>query len=357
MNPVIRNRIIDYLYDHVEINHQRYSILKNASEIYDLRNKQFYISANSCGINSFIIFMKHNSEYYSYIVDRRSISYNRHTVNKNNVKMFEIKLKVDEKYYNGTILDGIWMDNLGLNNSTIHFMITDVFMLFGKSTMIQNYASKMFTLHNLMNELPKDVKYKLYVSRPYNLNDAKSLFTEYIYPNIKNFNIKGITYYPECSGTKLIYLFDKEDEQYKNLLFANSEIKTEIKLNEPEEITSNQKRVYKFELIDFEYSEKVTHTFEVLKTDTPDVYKLYSFFQTTNNNKKFIGIAYIPTYNDSLKCKTLFLNSNTLIMECVFYPMKGKWIPNCISENQKIDIINKSEFIKVQEEIVEIVEN
>ena len=50
-------------------------------------------------------------EYYSYLVDRRSISYNKNTLKKESVRFTEIKLSVDIKFYDGTIIDGILIDN------------------------------------------------------------------------------------------------------------------------------------------------------------------------------------------------------------------------------------------------------
>lgn len=363
MSHSIKDKIIDYIYDHVEINDQRYALLKNVSDVYELRNRTYYVSANTCGINSLLVFMKHNNEYYSYLVDRRSMSYNRHSLDRSKVKLSEIKIKVDEKYYNGTILDGIWIDNIGMNTNTIHFMVTDVFMLFGTSFMTRNYKHKMFLINNLINELDMNGKCKLYVSRPYDLNDIKSLFFEYINPNVKNYNIKGITFYPEISSKKLIYLFDREDENVKSKLIANEDLIIQNKedddydMNKENENTEDKRKVFRFELKNAEHNKPITHHFEIVKTQTPDVYKLFGIFQYSNKFiKKMIGLPYIPTYQDSLKCKTLFLDKNSIIMECLYVPEFGKWKPMNVSNENKIDIINKSPYIHVREEYEDILD-
>ena len=59
-----------------------------------------------------IIFLKKDNMYLSYLIDRRSISYNRHSLNKNSVRITELKLNVDPKLYDGTILDGIMIDSV-----------------------------------------------------------------------------------------------------------------------------------------------------------------------------------------------------------------------------------------------------
>ena len=87
---------------------------------------------------------------------------------------------------------------------------------------------------------------EIYISRCYEINQVKSLFKEYIKPNIKDYNIKGITFYPKFSSNKLIYIFDKNDEKYKNDLL-NDKIKINL-IDQKSEIeienydTSDKKR-------------------------------------------------------------------------------------------------------------------
>ena len=123
-----------------------------------IKSKKYYLSANSCGINSILVFLKKDGEYFSYLIDRRSISYNRQTLNRSQVRITEIKLSVDLKLYDGTILDGIIIDSdsniIGNNNlisgstnsSKINFMITDIFVLGGKSLITMDYKKK--NVHN-----------------------------------------------------------------------------------------------------------------------------------------------------------------------------------------------------------------
>ena len=44
------------------------------------------------------------------MIDRRSISYNRQSLKKDTVRLTEIKIAVDNKLYDGTILDGVLID-------------------------------------------------------------------------------------------------------------------------------------------------------------------------------------------------------------------------------------------------------
>ena len=372
-----KSHIIDFLYNKLEINEHKYTIIKNIGDIYDLKNKKFYVSLNSCGINSFIVFTKKNDNYYSYIVDRRSISYNRQSLKKETVRLTEIKLGVDLKIYDGTILDGILIDSESsiISNKSdktkpkIQFMVTDVFMLAGKSLITTDYKKKMYSVSNMFEQLietnNKINNIDLFVSRPYELNQIQSLFKDYIKPNIKNYNIKGITYYPQYSGSKIIYVFDKQDEKYKNELLSGDaviDLDQENNLQLLNSTESDTKRIFKFELMDPECLDDIVLNLEMVKTIISDVYKLYGIFYQINPSskkeqyiKKKIGIAYIPTYTLSLKCKSYFINKTNLIMSCRFNPNKNKWIPIDEASIQKIDIINNEKRLKIVEQ--EVIDN
>ena len=54
------------------------------------------------------------------------------------------------------------------------------------------------------------------------LKDNPQKLNKEIMELYKKYNIKGITFYPENSGTKLIYLFDKQDDKIKNELLAGN---------------------------------------------------------------------------------------------------------------------------------------
>jgi hypothetical protein len=370
-NLQIKNIILDYLYNKIEVGEHKYILIKTMGDIYELKNNKYYISGNTCGINSFMIFMKKDNNYYSYLVDRRSISYNRNTLKKELVRFTEIKLHVDKKIYDGTIIDGVLIDSDNkiitkgkTQTNKMQFMINDVFTFCGKNLLLLNYKKKIFIIKQMLSEYI-DIKntnsnIELFLSAPFELNQIKDLFSKYINPNAKKYNIKGITFYPEISGTKLIYLFEKQDDKYKNdLENDNTEIKINI-IDEPQnnlEIFENTdiKKYFKFELTDPECIDDIVANLEMKKTGISDVYKLYAIF---HNNKKYIkkkiGIAYIPTYELSLKFKLLFMNFDDNIVSCKFNACKGKWIPIDIAEVPKIDIINNEPRLKITiEDIIE----
>lgn len=379
----IKSYLLDYLYNKIEVGEHKYTIIKNIGDIYDLKSKKYYLSSNSCGINAIIIFLKKDNEYLSYLIDRRSISYNRQSLNKSGVRITEIKLSVDLKLYDGTILDGIIIDSnsniIGNSNNTnnnfeknkMNFMVTDVFLLGGKSLITTDYKKKMYMCSLMFEKLISSNSnsttnnIELIISRPYELNEIKELFASDINSGIKKLNIKGITFYPQYSGNKLIYIFDKQDEKYKQELMEG---KGEVNLIGQEDICqenfeySDKKRLFKFELIDPECLDDIVLNLEMVKTSTPDVYKLYGIFVSQQDEKqifikKNIGYAYIPTYILSIKCSLYFLNKKSIIMSCVFNTIKNKWIPVDEAEVQKIDILNNEKRLKITEQEIEIEDN
>jgi hypothetical protein len=377
----IKSYLLDYLYNKIEVGEHKYTIIKNIGDIYDLKSKKYYLSSNSCGINAIIIFLKKDNEYLSYLIDRRSISYNRQSLNKSGVRITEIKLSVDLKLYDGTILDGIIIDSnsniIGNSNNTnnnfeknkMNFMVTDVFLLGGKSLITTDYKKKMYMcslmFEKLISSNSTTNNIELIISRPYELNEIKELFASDINSGIKKLNIKGITFYPQYSGNKLIYIFDKQDEKYKQELMEG---KGEVNLIGQEDICqenfeySDKKRLFKFELIDPECLDDIVLNLEMVKTSTPDVYKLYGIFVSQQDEKKIfikknIGYAYIPTYILSIKCSLYFLNKKSIIMSCVFNTIKNKWIPIDEAEVQKIDILNNEKRLKITEQEIEIEDN
>jgi len=374
----IKSYLLNYLYNKIEVGEHKYNIIKNISDIYDLKSKKYYVSANSCGINAVIIFLKKDGEYLSYLIDRRSISYNRQSLNKSGVRITEIKLSVDLKLYEGTILDGIMIDSdsniIGSSetkqeSNKINFMVTDIFILGGKSLITTDYKKKMylgyFMFEKLISNTDKKNNIEINISRPYEMNEMKELFANDISIGIKKLNIKGITFYPQYSGTKLIYIFDKQDEKFKSeLMDGRAEINLigQSDLGQDNFEYSDKRRLFKFELIDPECLDDIVLNLEMVKTLTQDVYKLFGIFTGIQDNKqifikKNIGFAYIPTFVLSVKCKLYFLNRESIIMSCVFNTMKNKWIPVDEAEVQKIDILNKEQRLKITEQEIEIEDN
>jgi hypothetical protein len=249
-------------------------------------------------------------------------------------------------------------------------MVTDVFVLGGKSLITMDYKKKMylcsFMFEKLISNSDKSNNITIHVSRPYELNEIKPLFNETIGKNIKAHNIKGITFYPQFSGTKLIYIFDKQDDKYKNELIDGTAKINMLGSSSPDDEDtfeySDKKRIFKFELVNPECLDDIVLNLEMKKTAIPDVYKLYGIFVNKQEKsdvyiKKKIGFAYIPTYILSIKCKLYFLNKESIVMSCKFNTNKNKWVPVDEASIQKIDVLNEEKRLKITEQEIEIEDN
>lgn len=359
-----KNYVLDYLYDKLEMSDYKYNMVKNVSNLFDLRNKKYYVSSNSCGTPAFIVLKKEADKYHSYYINRRSISYEKQHLKRKEVRIKEINLSVSEDLYNGTIFDGIWIDEelssscRGNENKKKYFIITDIFEFCGTKYIGMNYHKKMshFEMHfkNYYNKEESDIE--LVIQRPYEINNIGRLFKEHINENARKHNIKGICFFPMYSGSKLIYLFDKdEDEETRNNLLNNDSIKKKSNNMEIDEMDNDDdsdnenkhKRIYKFRPSDLTSNKKIVLKFKLRKTENLDVYDMYSIFHEKKQYiMRVIDMAYIPTYSLSIKMNRLFLNEKELIFDCELDVDKNEWIPLNISETKKVDIINEYKEIK-----------
>ena len=195
----------------------------------------------------------------------------------------------------------------------------------------------------LINFLPKKKNFindnNLVVHRPYEINQIPSLFQECIKNDVKKYNIKGLTFFPEFSEKKLIYIFDKNDDSTKYKLYNNiyennnldnsnnnldnshnnldnsnnkniiTNVNSQFNKNDNLNNKNIYKKIMKFSLFDIEIIDDIILNLEMHKTNIFDVFRLFGIFENNKKYiKKYIGIAHIPTYELSLHCKKIFEN-------------------------------------------------
>ena len=101
----------------------------------------------------------------------------------------------------------------------------------------------------------------------------------------------------------------------------------------------------------FSYFSQTGLVLEVVKTDIPDIYKLYAIFDINGVLKKQkIGISYINSYDNSIRCKKIFKDTLSKNMVCRFNSYLKKWV----IENETMEplsIINKHYNLKIMETI------
>jgi hypothetical protein len=394
----VKHKLISYIYNSVDLNKFNYNILNNANDINELSKKKFYVSKMYYGNNYLLIFKKINNKYYSFLIDRKTLSYNKNQLKINNVKITQIYIRLDESIYDGTIFDGTL--KYTNNGDKMYFVINDVYMFLGKNIMNDLIKYKLTNIEEFLNLAWVDDYFinniELSVNKLFDLNQINKIIT---FEKNKN-NIKGFSFYSDISGTTLIYLLKNNSEITKININNNSVIKnnnhtseninnyiteninnytteninnntteninnytteninnnTAENINNNKNINNNISELTNSDLIEnnsnentktkFEYKIKTTQniiiTFEIRKTTIADVYKLYLVTKIKKNNKihiknKKIDIAYIPTLECSNICKTIF-DKNTdkqILINCEFNIYKKKWTPLHREYNKK----------------------
>lgn len=359
-NIYAKQQLINYIYSTVELSNFKYKVIEYENDLPLLLKQKHYVSANFSGSNCLLIFIKILNKFYSYLIDRKTLSYNQHQVNLEQVKIYPITIRLDNTIYDGTIFDGIFINN------TRTFIITDIYMFRGKNTTTDKIQYKIMNLVAYLKANLKDDKMnnlKLTVNKLYESNQIETLIKDI--PNMKNYNIKGLAFYPEISGTKLIFMLnndnrtkiDKIDKIDKDI----SDINT---MNIMNKIGNKSNNEYQDKKINIRYISKtndpVYATFEIKKTKDTDVYKIYLVETVKRDDKvilksKKMGIALIPTINCSVMCRDIFSKNinNRVLMKCKFITDKNKWEPIELDPNAKYptNIMEVEKNLQILEEV------
>jgi len=388
----LKQQLINYIYNTVDISRFKYELLQFDNELHQLVEKKFYVSANFSGSNCLLVFTKIRDKYHSFLIDRKTLSYNSQKVNIRNVKISNIHVKLDLEIYNGTIFDGIYVQN----KTEKTFIITDIYMFKNQDFTKSQLNSKLLTLRTYLqynyNENNKDNDIVLMVNKLFPLDQTEHIVNNII-PKIKGFIIRGICFYPEVSSTKLIYLFGNEtrneqsnmtidksygfiktsnekhneqsnitiDKSYEFIKTSNdnkissyierplspastNSSKLNSKFDNTEQLTpqinkSNTKTIY---LPKKGKSDEI-YVFEMKKTDNVDVYHLNIVEPIQNGSKTRlkrikIGLALIPNVTRSKWCKEVLDNIDTdekVLVNCKFHSDKNKWEPILLSKSTR----------------------
>lgn len=344
-NQKIKQILIDYIYDNTNIRLYNYKILSSKNDLNLINSTKYIITPNYHGFNYLLVFMKNKDRYYSYLVDRQTLVFNKNNVNIDNVKIIPIEVNLDNKIYDGTILDGIYH----FNNNDKYFIINDVYKFRGEDLSNDIIKYKLINLELYLKHYNKNNSndnIKISVNTYYDFNNIKEAYDNFRY-KYYNIQIRGLCLYPYISGTKLIYIFDnfknnkiqintnyiidKNDKVDKvnndNIVNSDNKISDEVIKNNSNE---KYKRIPKNKNID------IYLNFEIRKTEIDDVYKLFLVYPIDKNNNKFktsyIDYACIPDIKTSKLCKEIFANVNKKILSCKYDNIRNKWIPEKISE-------------------------
>lgn len=341
-NFQVKEQIIEYLYSTVELSNYKYKLIEYEYDLPLLKEKLYFVSPNYNGIHSLLVFKKIKDKYFSFLIDRKTLTYNINQIDYEKVKIIPIYVHLDESIYNGTIIDGVLLYNN--INGMKNFVINDIYYFRGTNMTTDKITNKILNISTYLEKMNcnhEDSNIIFIINKLYPLNEIQQLVNIYIPKSKYNKSIKGLSFYSEFSGTKLIYLYNNCSHEK-----IESSPEMEIKSNSPE-----KKSVRVKSPTSLMSSGTLVLTFKMKKTDIIDVYNLFLGEKVIENNKKIlrykkIGIASIPTKECSFFCKEIFdqISDDSVLMDCKYDESKNKWIPINLATNKKrADLVDRLE--------------
>lgn len=376
--------IMSYICSTLDLSKFRYKLIENKTDLDIMITHEYSVLKNYHGLNNLLIFMKSKGNFYSFMIDRKSLNFSLNNTNINNVKLFPVRITLEENIYEYTVYDGIYV------NTTREYYINDVYFFRGKDMTRDKLSNKFIDLTAYLktfkpNEILDNITLK--INKLYKLSDI-----EEVKNNIDNDKkIKGLIFQPEFTNKypKLIFLtertnltnlfINKENNKQKieppnkQMLFVDNEnnLNDVIKNNNnevnPNDAIKNNNESNKSS--DKHASDKNTDikqtneiitsnicidktklndgqilVFSVKNTNVEDVYKLYLIYKSKTGHKTTykkikIDIAFVPDIKTSEFCLNIFKNAqhnNDVLIDCKYNKNKNKWVP--IQQNTTCEI-------------------
>jgi len=372
----LKHQIIGHIYNTTDIAKYNYDILEFLPDLTQLLQQKHYVSVNFSGLNCLLVFTKIKDKYFSYLIDRKPLSYNVSKVNYDNVKLISTTIKLDPSIYLGTVLDGIYITTKGENI----FVITDVYSFKGRECSSMKLNLKLHTILSYLetnyNETDKENELILTVNKLYDWHETENLVNNII-PTMKNMSIRGICYYPEISGKKLIYLFNNDkkqneppqqqihqqsyhQEQPKQTIYkTNTNVEPVVKNTVSDDnvtISKPAKTTRQIYIPLGGANSNVQYVFEMKKTQAVDVYVLNLVKHGDIGpqgkpilHRKQAGIALIPDKEKSAWCNKITENNNAVLVTCVYNDDKHKWMPVALSNKKRPSLVSEFKIIEIDQ--------
>ena len=356
-SDILTKQLVGRIYAETDISKFRYDMLNYEQDLQKLLKQPYYVTINFCGINSLLVFTKFHDKFYSFTIDRQSLSYNFSKVDFSKTKINLVNIGLDDQIYNGTIFEGILIKRRDMDDL---YIISDVYKFCGKDVSKDKLNMKLFNIveyfkSNYDKNLTSN-NIELEVNRIFELKKFDYFYKE-VLPKTKTLKYRGICFYPEISDTKLVYMINTDGNTNTSNIVSKPLIKTQLnnKISEKSSEKGSEKSSEK--LIDTNINIKssdnkqityINTTDEIVEvvlemkiTDNPDVYKLYAvqkqiIDKRTVFKKIFMGIAHIKGIEMSHKFKKIFLDKKSSLMTCKFNNDNSKWEPIDVNLNVKI---------------------
>lgn len=352
-SDILTKQLVGRIYAETDISKFRYDMLNYEQDLQKLLKQPYYVTINFCGINSLLVFTKFHDKFYSFTIDRQSLSYNFSKVDFSKTKINLVNIGLDDKIYNGTIFEGILIKRRDMDDL---YVISDVYKFCGKDVSKDKLNMKLFNIveyfkSNYDKNLTSN-NIELEVNRIFELKKFDYFYKE-VLPKTKTLKYRGICFYPEISDTKLVYMINTDGNTNTSNIISKPLIKSQLnnKISEKSSEKATEKFIDKNINIKSSDTKQITYintTDEIVEavlemkiTDNPDVYKLYAVQKQivdkrTVFKKIFMGIAHIKGIEMSHKFKKIFLDKKSSLMTCKFNNDNSKWEPIDVNLNIKI---------------------
>jgi len=352
--------LVNYIYSQINISKYKYKLLETTNDLEGFNDSsKYYVSANFSGSNCLLVFCKIRNKNYNFLIDRKTLSFNSEQIKYESVNIMPVNIKLDNSIYNGTIIDGIFIKHDKKKEK--FFVITDMYLFRGVSTEKDKINIKLANINTYLEYNMKACQnIILTINKLYEIENIDKLIDEDI-KKTRDFHVRGLSFYPEISGTKLIYVFNEDKDKKISTGTQIKELTNEVTKEVPAKsniIEANKKTKTKYIIKKENIGQQIIFIMELRKTEISDVYKLFVVEEVEYNGKKILktkkmGIAYIPTKEISFYCKEVFNKniSGRALFKCQFEENRNKWIP--LEESKENKIPAKLSDIKLKLEIIE----
>ena len=376
----LRKQLIGRIYAEADLSKFRYEMLAYEADLQKILKNRYYVSINFCGTNSLLVFTKIQDKFYSFTVERQTLSYNFSKVDFSKVNINIVNVPLDDRIYDGTIFEGILVKRY---NKDDIYIISDVYKFCGKDMTKDKLNIKLLNVVEYLRNnysVDKDNNLELEVNKVFELNKF-DYFIDSVLPKNKNLKYRGICFYPEISEIKLIYNLGQTGQTNSsgqtsqtsraNQSSQSSQSGQSSQTNQSSQSgqsnqtgqknLTNQTQVKRDDNRKFKYINQsdndVYAVLDVKQTENPDVYKLFSVQKETIDKKVLLkrvnmGIAHIKGIPASHMLKKLFDGKKSVLMKCKFNDNNSKWEPIEEEKKQRIpSLIDEIEEALVQMEL------
>ena len=303
----IKNKIIDYLFNSIEMSKYRFNMIDNLQKLNYLKDNIHYVSPNFKGFNYFLVFISINNINQCFVIDKKKLSYHRNKVNAKFINIYRIKIQTSLSLYNGTIFD----TKLVRKNNKYIMLINDCYIMMGNKVLTMEMSDKMKYINGIINTQFTDSckHFLIKVNRLYLYEDIDEIVNKII-PKC-DIDILGLVFFPKYSGITSIYIEKKQD---KIDIFNN----TETVSNESYHLIKN---IVEFlSQRKYSYENGTNIKLYIIKTEITDVYNLY-------DEDTKVGIAHVPNMKTSLFLQQNIKTENKYKVNCVYNKKFDKYIP------------------------------